>query len=437
MKILLISYYWPPASSVGVRRWLRFVQELDKSRYDITVVCPADASYPSTDSSLARDIEGVTLLPVPIWEWRDLYDKLTRSHKDTDKEGSIDRIFYREKSQKSLLQRLSLWLRANVVIPDARASWIRPCIQAIIAYLEEHDADVIISTGPPHSCHLIAEHIKRAHADIPWIADFRDPWSGGANFGVLPLTSWGKRRHMRLERSVLRHADCILTVSWTWQQQLADLGAKRTALITNGFDPADFTDEPSNTASDKFIISHVGTLFSDRSATVFWETLREILTERPTLRETLRVRLIGRISEEIHSIIESYGLTDIVELVGTISPRSAISEMQSADLLLLVVNKSIDYQGRIPAKIYEYIAAAKPILVIGPDDADIHRVAPYAVSLDESISIKERITRLSQLIDAPHAITTNELLHQSPYSIAKITSQLEELLQSVVSLSQD
>jgi len=434
MKILLITYYWPPASSVGVRRWLRFVQYLNKSDYNITIVCPEGASYPSQDEQLPREIDGTSLLPVPIWEWRDLYDKLTGSTNKKRDSKSPDKLFYTDKRKQSSLQRLSLWIRANIVVPDARASWIKPCTRAINSYLKTEHCDLIISTGPPHSCHVIGAKIKASHPKIKWLVDFRDPWTGGANFGVLPLTSWGRKKHLSLEQRVLRTADIVTTVSWTWQEQLRDLGAKDVRLITNGYDPKDFAKRHSSRDHNTFTISHVGTLFSDRAAAVFWETVSTWVSSHSDIKKRVHVRLVGRISEDIASIVHAYHLDDHVTYVGSVSPAAAITEIKSADCLLLIVNKSIDYKGRIPAKVYEYLAADKPIILVGPSDADIHLVIPHAIRLDPEESLSERVESLTDLIvNRSFANSAYDDAHKSAFEIRALTQKLELLLSEISS----
>ena len=156
IRALIITYYWPPASSVGVRRWLRFAEQLPEAGIQPVVCHPMDPSYPLVDHGQEiRNQEKMDFIKVPIFEWRDLYMKLKPQKKSDHKveRNKIDSVYHLDKKRIDWIQKLSLWVRANLTVPDARAAWIRPCSRAINKYIEDHPVDIIISTGPPHTCH--------------------------------------------------------------------------------------------------------------------------------------------------------------------------------------------------------------------------------------------------------------------------------------------
>ena len=315
IRVLIVAYYWPPASSVGVYRWLRFSQMLPEHGIEPIIFCPENPSYPMTSDEEHPGLDKMEIHKVPIFEWRDLYTKLMPKGKSKNQKNKIDGIFYEDRKQLGLRRRLSLWIRANIVVPDARASWIRPCSKAVIDYLEDHPVDVIITTGPPHSCHRIGLKVKQARPDIPWMADFRDPWTGGAYFSLLPLTKWGLRRHQLMEREVMKLADKVLTVSWSWAEEFRSLGAKSTEVITNGYDSVTF-ETAEDLDQQKYVMSHVGTMYGDRNSAPFWKALASYLDEHPDLRKRFQMRLIGRVGPQIMQHVKELGLEDKVTLTG-------------------------------------------------------------------------------------------------------------------------
>ena len=432
MKILIITYYWPPAASVGVRRWLKFSEQLLAHGIEPVVFCPENASYPIVDNSddHTKRLPDLQVNKVPIFEWRDLYQKIIpkKSKSNPIEKNKIDSVFHLDKKRLGLRRKLSLWIRANIILPDARAAWIGPCSARINAYLKTNSVDLIISTGPPHTCHMIGLRVKSKNPDIPWIADFRDPWTGGAYFSLLPMTGFGLKRHQKMESQVLKACDCALTVSWSWAKQLSDLGAKMTRVVTNGYDAPDFPNAAFQ--SDKYIISHIGTLFKDRSSTLFWNSLSTYLHARPEFKQHFQLQLIGQVGSDVIEQIESIGLSDVVEIIGVVDHRNALELMQNSNSLLLLVNKANDYQGRIPAKAFEYLGAKKPILLIGPKSGDIHQVIKRNVTFIDYNEVDEAIYH--QKLDLIFKSTFTYSHEDETFERKKLTQRLIDVFDEVL-----
>ncbi|NTW26696.1 MAG: glycosyltransferase family 4 protein, partial [Lentimicrobium sp.] len=185
-RVLIISYYWPPSGGAGVQRWLKFVKYLRESGWEPVVYVPENPEYPAIDESLAKDIpDGIEIIKTPIWEPYSFYKKLIGAGKGE----RINAGFLSEKKRPGLTEQFSIWLRGNFFIPDARKFWIRPSISFLTRYLEKHPVDAIVSTGPPHSMHMIALGVKK-RTGLPWLADFRDPWTNIDFYHELMLTTW-------------------------------------------------------------------------------------------------------------------------------------------------------------------------------------------------------------------------------------------------------
>ncbi|TAE53672.1 MAG: glycosyl transferase family 1 [Bacteroidetes bacterium] len=368
-KFLLITYYWPPSGGAGVQRCLKLVKYARDFGWEPVVYTALDAAYPITDPSLEQDVPPeVEVIRGPIWEPYEWYKRFTGKKKDE----AVYSGFLNEDKKPSLTERLSIWVRGNFFIPDARRFWIGPSVKLLADYLKQHPVDAIISSGPPHSVHLIARGLKR-QLGIPWVADFRDPWTNIDFYDQLGLSSWADRIHHRQEASVMREADQIVTVSWTWAKEFEALGAKAVPVITNGFDEADFAFEKPPLET-KFVFSHIGYLNADRNPPLLWQAFGELCREIPGLQDDLVLRFIGKTDHITYRQIEAQGLADNLERIAYLPHSEVLSWTCRSQALLLLVNDVPNVMGHIPGKTYEYIGSRRPVLAIGPEEADFARV---------------------------------------------------------------
>ena len=259
-KVLVITYYWPPSGGAGVQRWLKFVKYLNEFGWEPIIYTPENPEVPAIDNSLIKDVpEGLLVLKTKVWEPYSAYKRFVGRKKN----DSIKAGFLSEKKNPSFTEKIAVYVRGNYFIPDARKYWIKPSIKYLLEYLKDNPVDVMVSTGPPHSMHMIALGIKEK-LNIPWLADFRDPWTNIDFYDKLMLSSSADKKHKRMEQQVLKTADQLVTVSWNWAKDFEDLGAGKTEVITNGFDPEDFENNKEN-SSEKFEIIHIGSMNKDRN----------------------------------------------------------------------------------------------------------------------------------------------------------------------------
>lgn len=402
-KVLIIAYYWPPAGGGGVQRWLKFTKYLPDFGWDPVVYVPYNPQYPLEDRSLMEQVpENIEIIRGHIWEARRFYRRLKkiRHGKQWSKAPEMDTLFFRDPKKLSWFGRLSLFLRSNLFVPDSRSLWINPSYRRLQKWLKEHPVDVIISTGPPHSCHLIGLKLRKA-TGIPWIADFRDPWLEIDYFPQLMLTAKNRRRHEQMQHDVLTTADKVITVSWSWAELFKGYGAKDVEVITNGFDANDFRDIKDLSKDDtKLIIANIGTLEMDRNPRGLWKAIRQLLSAKPELRDTLEVHLAGKIDGVV--LEDAADLADLIVNHGYLSHGQALSLMQKADILLLPLNEidTANTKGRIPGKIFEYIATGKPILMLGNADSDSARIITelgnsWCAANDDAAFILQILTNLA------------------------------------------
>ncbi|MBE9481851.1 MAG: glycosyl transferase family 1, partial [Bacteroidetes bacterium] len=172
-KVLIITYYWPPSGGAGVQRWLKFVKYLREFGWEPIVYTPENPEAPDIDNSLEKDIpDNLTVIKRKIWEPYTAYKKFIGQ----EKEQKINAGFLSENKKPKLSENISVWIRGNFFIPDARKFWIKPSVKFLTNYLKNNPVDAMISSGPPHSMHMIALGLKQ-RLGIPWLADFRDPWT--------------------------------------------------------------------------------------------------------------------------------------------------------------------------------------------------------------------------------------------------------------------
>ena len=369
-KVLLITYYWPPSGGAGVQRVLKLVKYLRQNNWEPVIYTADEAEYPILDVSLAKDIpEGVTVIRKKLWEPYSFYKKFIGQKKDQ----KVHSGFLSENKKSSFTQKVSIWIRGNFFIPDARCFWIKPSVQFLSEYLKQNPVDAIISSGPPHTTHLIARGVKRK-TKLPWIADFRDPWTQIDFYGQLMLTSIADSKHKRLERSVLKEADKVITVSWNWAKDLEKIGQRKIEIITNGFDEDDFSEIDSTQPATKFSMSHIGSLNGDRNAENFWVALKELCNEDAQFKTDLIIRLIGKNDFSVYQSIEQNGLNNQLEKIEYIPHSETGKYQQRSSVLLLFLNNTPNVLGIIPGKLFEYLAARRPILVIGNSNGDSARI---------------------------------------------------------------
>lgn len=369
MRVLLITYYWPPAGGVAVQRWMKFASLLhSRPDMDLVVYAPENPDYPETDLDLLKDVQQIPTLKHRIFEPYALFRFLTGK----SKKYKVKQEFAAS-SGKSFADKLAIRIRGNFFIPDARKFWIRPSVRYLSRkWVSDGPFDCVISNGTPHSVHLIALELKKRFA-FRWIADFRDPWTKVDYFDKLLLSDAAKRKHVALEKAVLTTADHVITVSPAWARDFEQLGARKVSVVTNGFDPNDFPDTPAH-LDEHFSVSHIGNFNKNRNNSNIWKSMVRLCNDEPGFKSDLRIRLMGMVDEVVNEELRKYGLEEMVERSGVVSHQEAVAAMQKSRLLLLPVGDHRFSEGRIPAKVFEYMAAKRPILAITPQHSDVREI---------------------------------------------------------------
>lgn len=368
-KVLIITYYWPPSGGAGVQRWLKFAKYLPEFNWIPVIYTPSNPESPADDQSLLKEIHPETIVvKKPIWEPYNWYKKLIGQ----DKNQRVNAGFLSETKKPKKIEKFSVWIRGNLFIPDARKFWIKPSVRFLRKHLKENSIDTIISTGPPHSLHLTALKLKK-ELNVKWIVDFRDPWTNIDYYKSLLLTKRSDTKHKKLEKEVLTKADCIITVGETMAKEFKSIGASRIEVITNGFDIDDIPSEIPE-LDKKFSVVHIGSINKDRNHPVFVEALKKLTDENIDLKKDLEIKLIGKVDYKVLEDIRKAGLDSNLIHKEYISHDQVIKELMKARLLYLPINNTPNAKGIVTGKFFEYLAAQRPILTIGPVDGDIAKI---------------------------------------------------------------
>jgi len=365
-KVLIISYYWPPSGGGGVMRWLKMSKYLPEFGWQPIIYTPENPDSSVDDDSLINEIHSDSIvLKYPIWEPYDLYRQITGKKKGTKfKAGYVS-----EASSGSWKNKLSVFIRGNLLIPDPRKFWIKPSVKFLTKYLQTHQVDAVVSTGPPHSMHLIALGLKKRFPDLKWIADFRDPWTNIDFYAKLRLTKWADKRHRKLEKKVLINSDHVVTVTPSWQDDFEKMCGRKIDLVYNGFDHTDFENLAVDTDT-KFTLSHFGSFNKDRNPESLWKALEVLKDEIPELKNHLSIQLIGQTDDSILQSVKQAGLNEFLTCYNFMPHDKGVALLKKSQVLLLPINNAPNAMGIIPGKMYEYMALNRPILAIGPPNSD-------------------------------------------------------------------
>lgn len=426
-KVLIITYYWPPSGGGGVQRWLKFVKYLPEFGWEPIVFTPENPDFDLKDESLVKDISTeLEVLKFPIWEPYQLFKKL--SGKKELKQGQV-----LEEVDRSVLKQIAIWIRGNWFIPDPRKFWVKPSVEYLNSMLISNGINTVITTGPPHSMHLIGLKLKEKNPELNWIADFRDPWSKWDILDKFRLSNKSRKKHQKLESEVFNNASKIITVSDTWKNEFEQIGAKKVEVITNGFDSSDIQPEPK-TPKNKFRITHAGMLNDFRNPTVLWQALKDLVVDNNAFKKDLEIKLIGTLSEHINQeLLSDTALRDAVVLINHVPHDEIFSEYSKASVLLLILNDSKNAKGHLPGKLFEYMAVGTSVLGIGDDNGDAAKVL-LSTNSGKVISPSDKEGMKMELLQLYYNWKVEKPLIQESidkYERKNLTSKLAKLLDNL------
>lgn len=428
-KVLIITYYWAPSGGAGVQRWVKFAKYLRSFGWEPVVYTPQNPEYPALDHSLEKDVPpDMEVIKTPIWEPYNIYRNLMGK-----KNEPINAGFISENKKSGWKEQFSIWIRGNFFIPDPRRFWVKPSVKFLKKYISENQIDAIVTSGPPHSMHLIGLGLKKFSPTLPWLADFRDPWTNIDFYDDLHLTKISNHIHHRLEKKVVSSADVVVVVSKSMKEEFLRLHPKRIEMIPNGFDEEDFRTNKTE-LDEKFTISHVGTLNAARNPKTFWKVLNELCAENEQFKSDLLIQLIGKVDFSILEEINKNNLNDHFLKIDYLPHNEAIAKQISSQVLLLLINQTNNAKGIVTGKLYEYLAACRPILGIGPTNGEVGEIlastqAGKMIDYNDAKKMKETIFQYYEQYKN-HSLTVLADLVEK-FSRKNLTHNLANLLDSL------
>jgi len=422
-KVLIITYYWPPAGGPGVQRWLKFVKYLPDFEIQPIVYIPENPTYPIIDKNLVKEVSNQTIiLKHSIFEPYQLASFFSKNKTKKISSGIIS-----THRKQTAFEKVLLWVRGNLFIPDARVFWVKPSIAYLEKYILENKIETIITSGPPHSLHLIGLGLKNK-LSLKWIADFRDPWTTIGYHKALKLSKYASKKHRQLESEVLNTADTIIVTSKTTKTEFEVLTKKPIEVITNGYDEEAIAKQILDT---KFSIAHIGSFLSERNPIILWKCLEEIINENSSFANDFQLKLIGAVSPEVLETVREFHLNNYMLNLGYVSHEEAIKEQRKSQVLLLIEINSEDTKSIIPGKLFEYMVSERPIIALGPEGSDFAEIISSTntgvfLKYDEIDKLKASILNYyQQFLEGKllsHAVGLQE------YSRRKLTEKLSKLI---------
>lgn len=404
-----------------MQRWLQFSKHLPKFGLQPIVYKPQNPSYPIKDASLDAS-QKVRVIEKSIFEPYALAEVLSKSNSKTISSGII-----KSKKKQSWKERMMLYIRGNFFIPDARMLWVKPSISFLKDYIQNHEIETIITTGPPHSLHLIGSGLKEIYPELQWIADFRDPWTTIGYHSALKLTEKSKQKHLSLENYVLNSADQLVVTSFQTKAEFEQKTKTPIEVITNGYEEISVDAE----LSENFTVSHIGSLLNDRDPKILWEVFSELIEESLVFKDFFELKLIGKISESVLKSAHEAGLKNFVSVVGYLNHKDAVESQRTSQMLLLIEIDKPETRGIIPGKLFEYLASKRPILAIGPEGWDVGKIISETHSgdcftYDEKKRLKSYIEKsFKAFLNGKLKAGTKNIEH---YSRRNLTQKLTQLI---------
>lgn len=367
-KILIITYYWPPAGGPGVQRWLKFTKYMPEHGYTpfILTVDENLASYPINDKSLENEISPeVQVYRTKTRELFNLYLKIT-GKKNVPFSGFV------HEGKASLSEKLIRFVRTHLFIPDPRKGWNRYALRKAIEIIKQERITYIVTTSPPHSTQLIGLKLKKIFPSITWMADFRDSWNHVFYLDQLNHSFFSKLLHRKLEEKIVVRADKVITVTNSWKNDFIEdykgkITGEKITVIPNGYDEDDFKGEKPPLDKD-ITITYTGTLADNYRIDDLIQAVSEI---NRVEKKKIKLRFVGEICNKYQSLARHQLGDKQVEIFSPVSHSESINYLFRSHILLLVNPDAPNNASVIPGKLFEYMAAKRPIIGIGPAEGDV------------------------------------------------------------------
>lgn len=386
-NILIVTYVFPPYVAVGGYRIIKFCKYLPQFGYNPVILTPQKPNTRAYDENLLHQVDSqIKIYRTPLYEpfrW-----KPDNGGKTTQAKQSSTPKKHSPENQKSLsfLKKIKRTIKQNISIPDSSLFWVMNGFKDGIKAVQSENIDIILSSSPPQSVHLLANRLARK-TNIPNILDFRDLWTQNTSYAEKNLPDYLLKRDRKYEKKVLSNAAGIIVNTDTFKNQLLEnnsyLDTERIQTVTNGVDPDDFTQYLKDSeANDKFTMLYSGSLYgSHRNPDFFLAAIKEWIDTNPDIRNKIRIEFIGNKTLEYEQMVQKFGLEGVVEGVEWMPQKELFERMMVTDLLLLFQGFDPVLNAAIPRKLYEYMITNKDILAFAPEGEIPKLISDYRCGL--------------------------------------------------------
>lgn len=371
-NLLIVTYYFPPSGGPGVQRVLKHIKYLPEFGWNPIVLTVENGEYQAIDLSLLNEIpEGTIIHKSRIFEPYDIYRKFTGRKKGEP----LDVNNIKKDNHKSpLVDRIAELIRATLFIPDARIGWFFSAKKEARKILDKYKIDAIYSSSPPYTCSVIANSLQK-ETKLPWVAGFRDPWTG---FLTTPKRWFLPASIDRMmEHSTFKNATAVEAA---WEGIIKDVFGKYDDLdsskfhhIPNGYDSSDFPDVKF-TRNEKFTLTYTGSLYGRRNPKSLFEAIETLIHTGKIDKEKLKLVFVGRFGDEVVEMFEKASFKECIETVGYVTHKESIGYLLKSDALLLIVDEAKESEEIVPGKVYEYLGTKRPLFAIAPNNSAIAKL---------------------------------------------------------------
>ena len=357
-KVLVVTYYWPPSGGPGVQRVLKFCKYLPKYGWKPVILTVKDGEYPAMDDTLLHESKDIETHLSHAFSFYSIFNWFTG-------EKSVPSHQLSKSKDDSFFKKISRWIRYNLVVPDGRIGWYSGAVKKGRKLLNNEKFDLIFSSGPPHSVHLIGLKLAKK-SGTKWVADFRDPWTDMFYYSENKRLRAAELLDRYLEKQVVDNADALITVS----RSISEYYDRDVTVIPNGYDESDF-ELIENSGGNNNLISYVGTMYKSQNTEEFFDSVNEL---NKLSSNKYKINLIGHIHPDIVTYITSNNYESFIKIKPYIHHKESILKMVESEFLLLVIPNTKKNSGIVTGKIFEYIRAGSKILMIGPLDSDAAKI---------------------------------------------------------------
>jgi glycosyltransferase involved in cell wall biosynthesis len=371
-KVLFITYYWPPSGKASLHWPLKIIKHLPSFGWLPLVLTVDEDTFTQRDETFLYEIPSkVKVIRAKSYEPFNVYKKLIGKSKN-------DQLIASETistKNKNLGHRLSVWIRMNLFIPDARVGWYFPAVKAGLSLLKQGKVDAIVSIGPPHTTHLVGKKLA-SKLSLPHIPVFIDPWVDISYYRNFKRSKLTLSIDNRLEKSVLQNAAAAIFVTDTMQKDYVKKYPSikdKSNVLYWGYSEEDFSMEDGSWKTEvgkEEVILHAGNIFDHQNPKHFWQTIKNQIANG----RKLRMVFIGTVSPEIKQSIIDSGIDNHTHYKGFLPYKEMLNEMMKADYLLVCATEP----RHVPGKLFEYLRAGKPIIVFGDGNEEVKKILTEA-----------------------------------------------------------